>query len=88
MATAMNDIMNAEYFPESWKEAVVIPIFKKGNKLLAENYRPISLTSTPCKFMEKILVRELTSFFLENQVIPPEQHGFLPRKSTITRLHQ
>ena len=92
MATAMNDIMNAEYFPESWKEAVVIPIFKKGNKLLAENYRPISLTSTPCKCMEKIVVRELTSFFLENQVIPPEQHGFLPRKSTITnlltRLHQ
>ena len=60
LAAAMNDILNTGHFPEIWKTAVVIPIFKKGNKLLAANYRPISLTCTPCKCMEKIVAKELT----------------------------
>jgi len=35
--------------PKDWRMAVVIPIFKKGNKHEASNYRPVSLTSVPCK---------------------------------------
>ena len=52
LAAAMNDVLNT-HFPEIWKRAVVIPILKKGNKLPAENYRPISLTNTPSKFIKK-----------------------------------
>ena len=38
--------------PVDWKTAVISPIFKKGNKNIAANYRPISLTSIICKIME------------------------------------
>lgn len=85
LSDKLNIIMSTGEFPVAWKRAVVTPIYKKGNKQLAENYRPISLTSTLCKCMEKIIARELTEFLLEN-VLPAQQHGFLPGKSTFTNL--
>ena len=40
--------------PEKWKEAYVTPIHKSGSRTLPNNYRPISLTSIPCKMLEHI----------------------------------
>ena len=45
--------------PNEWKEAVVIPLFKKGKKSDVQNYRPVSLTSITCKIMESILKDEI-----------------------------
>lgn len=72
--------------PHEWKEAVVTPIYKKGDKLVAANYRPISLTSIICKAMEKIIVTKIREFLSKKQVITDEQHGFVPRRSTVTNL--
>jgi len=41
--------------PSAWKEANITPIYKKGSKVDPANYRPISLTSVPCKVIEKII---------------------------------
>ena len=38
--------------PEEWENANIHAICKKGDKSLASNYRPISLTSVPCKIMD------------------------------------
>ena len=38
--------------PPDWRTANVTPIFKKGARTKPENYRPVSLTSIPCKLME------------------------------------
>ena len=40
--------------PRDWSLANVAPIFKKGNRVLAENYRPVSLTCITCKLFEHI----------------------------------
>ena len=40
--------------PKDWKLGNIIPIFKKGVAKIAENYRPINLTSTICKMMEQL----------------------------------
>ena len=41
--------------PSIWKNADVAPVFKKGGRDTAENYRPISLTCVYCKILEHII---------------------------------
>jgi hypothetical protein len=41
--------------PKNWKEAIVTPIYKRGPKAEPGNYRPVSLTSVPCKVMESLI---------------------------------
>ena len=50
--------------PTQWVTANVCPIYKKGDKLIASNYRPVSLTSILCKLLESI-IRTKTFFSQE-----------------------
>ena len=47
--------MFSDDLPRDWMTANVIPVHKKGNKRLANNYRPISLTLIIVKIMEQIV---------------------------------
>ena len=47
--------------PQDWRHAIVTPIFKKGTKGDPANYRPVSLTSIPCKIFESILKDKIIS---------------------------
>ena len=42
--------------PENWKVAIITALFKKRDKNLASNYRPVSLTSILCKLLEKLIL--------------------------------
>ena len=72
--------------PQDWREANVSPIYKKGSKNNPENYRPISLTSIPCKIMESILKDGIINYLLNYHLLNSSQHGFLPNKSCTTNL--
>lgn len=78
--------LSTSVLPNDWLRASVTPIYKKGDKLSPENYRPISLTSTVSKVLEKIICEQLVQFALANNIIPPQQHGFVPGRSTMTNL--
>lgn len=56
--------------PTAWKKAIITPIFKKGDKLSASNYRPISLTSVASKVCERIMVDQLQNFTLTHNILP------------------
>ena len=59
---------------------------QKGNKHEASNYRPVSLTSVPCKVFESI-IRDAVATHLEQQNFYADcQHGFMKRRSTLTNL--
>ena len=55
IAALFNMSINDGVLPEDWKTAFVSPIFKKGAKNIAGNYRPITLTCILCKVLENIV---------------------------------
>jgi hypothetical protein len=84
-------IFNKSYqtgcLPTQWLQAEVTPIYKNsGSRLSVENYRPISLTSIPCKMFESILKDSMLSHVESNNLLHPNQHGFRPNRSTVTNL--
>ena len=46
-------IWNKEELPEEWKESVIVPIHKKGDKIECNNYRGISLLATTYKILSQ-----------------------------------
>lgn len=72
--------------PSDWKRARVVPVFKKGNHLLVENYRPISLTSPICKMLEHVISKRVVEFLEQNSILTNFQHGFRKGYSTVTQL--
>ena len=65
-------------FPDIWKQANVIPIFKKGDKSSPNNYSPVSLLSSVGKVMEKCIFKHMFNYFRDYDIIYKYQSGFLP----------
>ena len=61
---------------EDWKNTSIHAIYKKGDKSIASNYRPISLTSVPCKIMEHISFPHIMSHLDKHDILTDAQHGF------------
>ena len=57
------------------KMPIIVPIFKKGDKQLPSNYRPVSLTTITCKVMEHIVHNNIMEHFVKNNILFDEQHG-------------
>ena len=72
--------------PPIWNSANVSPIFKKGEKSAAANYRPISLTCILCKVMEHIIASNVVKHLDTNGLMYDLQHGFRERRSCETQL--
>jgi len=71
----------------NWKLANVVPVFKKGKKEDPGNYRPVSLTSVPGKFIKKIILRVIEKHLGDNAVIGRSQHGFTGGKVLLNQLN-
>ena len=72
--------------PRDWSLANVAPIFKKGNRVLAENYRPVSLTCITCKVFEHIVCRHILDHVEDHKILTNLQHGFRSGRSCETQL--
>ena len=56
-------------FPNVWKKARKMPIFKKGDKHDPSNYRPTALLSSVGKIIERIIHKNLHNFMIDNYLI-------------------
>ena len=72
--------------PLQFRSANVTPLYKKGDKTIAANYRPVSLTSVPCKILEGIIRHKIEKYFYDNNLLAEQQHGFVEKKSCTTNL--
>ena len=72
--------------PQDWKTANVVPIYKKGDKHKAENYRPVSLTSIVCKMCEHIIASNVMRHLDKHKILTDCQHGFRKKRSCETQL--
>ena len=87
LTSLFNKSLENGLFPESWKRANVIPIYKqKGEKSSYKNYRPISLLSCVGKLLEKCVQKHLVNFLNENNIITASQSGFTSGDSTTYQL--
>ena len=73
-------------FPDKLKIARVTPIFKTGDPNDVNNFRPISVLSILSKIFERAMCTRLTAFLNKNELLSPNQHGFLQSRSTETAL--
>ncbi len=67
-------------------KADVAPIFQKGSKNIAVNYRPISLTCVSCKPFEHIITKHIRNHLDEHNILSNFQHGFRYLHSCETQL--
>ena len=86
LAKPLTHIFNTTFetgiFPNSYKIAKIIPVFKVGDKLNPANYRPISLLTAFSKILEKIIAKRLTNFLFKHKVFFCGQYGFIHGRST------
>ncbi|XP_076620013.1 uncharacterized protein LOC143341179 [Colletes latitarsis] len=87
MLAIFNCIWSHNIFPTKWREAVVIPVLKPGKTPTDPNsYRPIALTNTMCKLMEKIINYRLRWYLESRHLIAKQQSGFRLFHSTYDHL--
>lgn len=72
--------------PKDWKIQWITVIYKQGTKTLAENYRPVSLTSILSKIQEKIVRTHIMDHMTRNKLFSKRQYGFLGGRSTVLQL--
>jgi len=68
-------------FSEEWKESIIVPILKKGDKTDCNNYRGISFLPTTYKILSNILLSRLIPYAMK--IIGDHQCGFRRNRSTI-----
>ena len=85
MSIIFRNSLNSGIFPDHWKRSNIVPIHKKGNKQLIQNYRPVSLLPISSKIFERLIFNSLCKFIEENSLFCSNQSGF---RKTDSRLNQ
>ena len=84
LATLFNCSFHEQYFPRAWKDAVVVPVYKRGDRALLTNYRPISLLSAVGKVCERVVYDKLYQFL--SPVLSTHQSGLRKHDGTSFQL--
>ena len=75
-------------FPKQLQIARIVPIHKKGDNSMVENYRPISILPCLSKVFEKIMSIRLYNYLSEHSLLASSQFGFRPKYSTELAVHK
>ena len=84
----VNLSISNEEFPVQWKLAKVVPLLKKGDPLIAKNYRPVALLPIFSKILERAVFQQLVEYLDSNNLLSPDHHGSRQGHNTATALIQ
>ena len=77
-----NTVLDTGIIPNLWVEGIIIPLYKKGDPLNPENFKPITLLSCMGKLFTAILNVRLCNYLEENSILEENQAGFRQNYST------
>ena len=86
LAKIYKQSLNSGQLPSDCLKADITPVYKKGCKNLAGNYRPVSLTCISCKLLEHIICSHIHKHLDRHGILTAFQHGFRARMSCETQL--
>ena len=70
------------HYPDEFKCAKVVPVYKKGCSKKVSSYRPISINSLLSKIFEKIVLDRLMRYVYENNLLSQSHFGFVSKSNT------
>ena len=76
VTTILNQSLSTGIFPDKLKVAKVIPLFKKGDNTIFDNYRPISILPAISKLFERVIFDQLHEYFHNRELYYSSQYGF------------
>ena len=86
LTAIFNQSLKTVELPLVWNETIVTPIYKKGDRNLPANYRPISLTCVCCKILEHIICTHIRHHLDTRNILSKLQHGFRSKHSCVSQL--
>ncbi len=84
MTELIQSVWRSETIPQEWKDATLVPLFKKKDRLLCDNYRGIALLSVPGKVLTLVLLNRLQQK-VESKLLEA-QCGFRPGRRTTDQI--
>ena len=81
-----NSCISTSTFPDDFKKAKIIPLYKQLEKIVVDNYRPISLLNCFSKIFERLVHKQLISFLHKHALLYQYQFGFRENHSTTSAL--
>ena len=72
--------------PNTWKKAEVKPFYKKGSKLQAGNYRPVSILPVLSKILERAVNDQLNGYLVQKNLNTVKKPGYRQRKDLNPRV--
>ena len=81
-----SESMSTGIVPGFYKTGYVSPLFKKGSRCNAANYRPVTLTSHVVKVYERVVRKHMVRYLETNNLLSDKQHGFRSNRSCLTQM--
>ena len=77
-----NLVFSWSVVPTVWKRSIIVPVFKRGDPTLPNNYRPISLASCFFKVLEHLVHSRIAPISFPNWMSPKDSVG-VPMSSSV-----
>src|SRR5690606_37726120 len=81
ISSVFNKCLKIGIFPNVFKIAIVLPLYKKDDVKDLNNYRPISLLPLISKIFEKLIYAQILTYLKTHNIINNSQFGFLENRS-------